>query len=185
MRIAVIGSSTGGPYILEKIFTNFPKIPAAIIIVQHLPLAFTKTFQTHISSLTSMAVNVASSGYSLHEGEILIAPSGKHLVLDHNRRVLLQDGEKVHGVKPAIDCTMLSLHSFTEDRLCGIVLTGMGQDGAAGVAHIRNLGGTTIAQDPGTSPIRSMPQAAIDTGKVLEVLAPEGIRQALISFGNF
>jgi two-component system chemotaxis response regulator CheB len=183
MRLVIIGSSTGGPYILEQIFTQFPVIPAVIIIVQHLPQNFTDTFCKHLGMLARMQVRIATHLYQFHEGEILIAPAGKHLVLSNNRSIMLQDGDKLHGVKPAADYAMLSLHQREEDHLAGVVLTGMGQDGAVGIAHIKKLGGHTIAQDPTTSPIKSMPQAAIETGKITDVLSPAEITMALIQFG--
>ncbi len=184
MKIVIIGSSTGGPYILEQIFAQFPKIPAVIIIVQHLPQNFTNAFCEHIKNLTQMQVLIASSAYHIREGEILIAPAGKHLLLSNNRNIIFQDGEKLHGVKPAVDYTMLSLRNRVEDHLAGVVLTGMGNDGASGIAHIKCIKGLTIAQDPNTSPIRSMPQAAIDTGMVTEILSPLDISKALIRFGT-
>lgn len=184
MKIAIIGSSTGGPYILEVIFAHFPVVPMVIIIVQHLPLAFTETFKGHIAALTPMKVLVGDAGHQLTEGEIIIAPAGKHLLLDHNRTIQLDDGEKLHGVKPSVDRTMLSLRRIEGDRLLGIVLTGMGQDGAAGIAHIKNIGGHTIVQDPATAPIKSMPQSALDTGKTMEILPPTEITKALIRFGS-
>jgi two-component system chemotaxis response regulator CheB len=184
MKIIVIGSSTGGPYILEQIFSKFPLIPAVIIIVQHLPISFTQTFCIQIRALTKMNVVVPTPGYVLHEGEILIAPAGVHMILEKNRFIAFEDGEKVHGVKPAVDKTMISLRQRGDDHLAGVVLTGMGQDGAAGIVHIRNLGGYTLVQDPDTAPIKSMPQSAIDTGKVQDILAPPKITQALIRFGT-
>lgn len=184
MRIAIIGSSTGGPYILEQIFTGFPPVPVCIIVIQHLPAAFTQSFKGHIAALTSMKARVPSEGDVLTEGEILIAPAGKHLILHHNRKISFEDSEKLHGVKPAIDKTMLSLQKRLDDHLAGFILTGMGQDGAAGIAHIKNLGGLTIVQDPATAPIKSMPQAALDTRKVTEILPPAGITRALIHFGS-
>lgn len=183
MRIAIIGSSTGGPYILEQIFSGFPQTPICIIIIQHLPGAFTPAFRGHIGALTPMKVIVPAAGDQLREGEIFIAPAGKHMILEHNRTIRLDDGEKLHGVKPAIDRTMLSLEKRHEDHLAGIILTGMGQDGAAGIAHIKDLGGLTIAQDLATSPIKSMPQSAMDTRKITEILNPSGITRALIRFG--
>lgn len=184
MRIIIIGSSTGGPFILEQIFAQFPKIPVVIILVQHLPQNFTNAFCEHIKILTDMQVMIASSSYHIREGEILIAPAGKHLQLSNNRSIIFNDGEKLHGVKPAVDYTMLSLRYREEDNLAGVVLTGMGNDGAAGIVHINSLKGMTIAQDPNTSPIKSMPQAAIDTGMVKEILSPLDICKALIRFGT-
>ncbi|PWR73806.1 CheB methylesterase domain-containing protein [Methanospirillum lacunae] len=184
MKIAIIGSSTGGPHILEEIFTGFPVVPIVIIIIQHLPEAFTKTFRGHIADLTGMETVIAEEGFRLAEGRIIIAPAGRHLVLEKNRMIHLDDGPKLHGVKPSIDRTMLSLQHVEGDRLLGIELTGMGQDGAAGISHIRSLGGYTIAQDPATAPIKSMPQAALDTGQIREVLTPRGITKVLVKFGS-
>lgn len=184
MRIAVIGSSTGGPYILEQIFSQFPIVPAVFILVQHLPQSFTPAFRNHISVLTKMKVIIPESGYTIHDGEIIIAPAGQHLVLDQNRAIHFHNGDKRHGVRPAVDCTMLSLINRKDDTLIGVVLTGMGQDGAEGLVHIHHLGGITIVQDPCTCPIRSMPQAAIETGKVKDILTPEKIKQTLIKFGS-
>jgi two-component system chemotaxis response regulator CheB len=182
MKIVVIGSSTGGPYILEEIFSRFPKISAVIIIIQHLPPTFTFTFRSHLSALTSMDVVIGSEAHQITEGQIIVAPSGKHLLLEKNRIIRLDDGEKIHGVRPAADFTMLSLKQRVEDRFLGIVLTGMGQDGAKGIVHINSLKGMTIVQDPSTAAIMSMPQAAIETGMVTEVLPPSGIRRVLLNF---
>ncbi len=184
MKIAVIGSSTGGPHILEEILTGLPVTQAAIIIVQHLPGAFTQTFRNHLACMTRMDVILGDAGIKLEEGKIYIAPAGRHLILEQNRTIQLDDGEKLHGVKPSIDRTMLSLQRIDRDRLMGAVLTGMGQDGAAGIAHIRSLGGYTIVQDPVTAPIRSMPQAALDTGMVREILSPKEITKTLKKFGS-
>lgn len=184
MRIVVIGSSTGGPYILEELFSRFPKISASIIIVQHLPANFTETFRSHISAITAMKVLIGTPNHMLTEGEIVIALAGQHLLLEKNRIIRLDGGDKVHGVRPAVDQTMLSLKNRVDDQFAGVILTGMGQDGAEGIIHIKNLKGLTIAQDPATSPIMSMPQAAIDTGMVTKILTPEGIRDALITFGR-
>ncbi|MDD1727502.1 MAG: chemotaxis protein CheB [Methanospirillum sp.] len=182
MKIAIIGSSTGGPFILEEIFTRFPVHSIAIIIVQHLPPAFISTFRGHIAALTTMKVSIGEAGHQISEREIIIAPAGKHMILEKNRIIRFDDGEKLHGVKPAVDRTMLSLRQIDGDRLLGIILTGMGQDGSAGIIHIRSLGGQTIVQDPSTAPIRSMPQAALDTGKVTDILTPKEISRHLQTF---
>lgn len=184
MNIIIIGSSTGGPFILEQVFDRFPIIPVCIIIVQHLPQSFIATFQNHIAALTKMAVIIANDGDTIQAKNIIIAPSGYHLLLIQNRMIILDTSDKIHGVRPAIDKTMISLDYKKGDCLMGIVLTGMGQDGAAGILHLNTLGAITIAQEPATAPIRSMPQSAIDTGAVTQVLIPEAIRDAMILFGN-
>lgn len=182
MKIIIIGSSTGGPYILESIFNNFSVINAAIIIVQHLPPAFTQTFRGHIEAMTRMPVSIAGEGEMITAPHIYIAPSGQHLLIKNNRTFHLNDDEKIHGVRPAVDRTMLSVQKRSEDTIMGIILTGMGRDGADGMYHLHKLGAVTIAQDPATAPIKSMPQSAIETGEIDFILTPEKIRDALIRF---
>ena len=182
MKIIIVGSSTGGPYILESIFSDFPVVNAAIIIVQHLPPTFTRTFTSHITTLTTMPVSVASEGEKITEPHIYIAPAGQHLLIKNNRTFALNDDDKLHGVRPAVDRTMLSIHKRTDDSIMGIVLTGMGRDGADGTYYLHKLGAVTIAQEPATAPIKSMPQAAIETGEVDLIITPEKIRNAMITF---
>lgn len=98
-----------------------------------------------------------------------------------NRKVRLHDGDKVNFVRPSVDVAMQSMIATARDRIVGIVLTGMGADGAAGIAHIKRIGGTTIAQDERTSIVYGMPKAAFDTGCVDLVLPPEQIREKLVA----
>lgn len=182
MKIVIIGSSTGGPYILEKILAGFPLLKVAIIIVQHLPPTFTRTFRNHIAALTQMEVIIINENSPLTEEKIFIAPAGSHLLLEKNRIFKLDNNEKIHGVRPAVDMTLLSIQKRTEDKIMGIILTGMGRDGANGLYHLHKIGGITIAQDPLTSPIKSMPQAAIETGEIDHILNPDQIREKIISF---
>ncbi|MDX8550983.1 chemotaxis protein CheB [Methanospirillum sp. J.3.6.1-F.2.7.3] len=184
MKIIIIGSSTGGPYIIESILSEFPVLPLTIIIVQHLPPTFTKTFKNHITSFTKMEVIIADKETRIKEQQIIIAPAGHHLIVKNNRYFQLDDGEKLHGVRPAVDLTMMSMQKLNNDKIMGIILTGMGRDGAEGLIHLHQCGGITIVQDPATAPIKSMPQASIKTGIVDFVLTPEQIREKIIAFGN-
>ncbi|NLV26708.1 MAG: chemotaxis protein CheB [Methanomicrobiales archaeon] len=184
MKIIIIGSSTGGPYILENILKDFPILKVAIVIVQHLPPAFNKSFNSHIASLTKMGVFIIDDHTRLSERNVYIAAAGYHLRVENNRVFRLDSGEKVHGVRPAVDLTLLSIKKRSEDSIMGIILTGMGRDGADGLCYLHRIGGTTIAQDPLTAPIKSMPQAAIETGEVDYILVPELIREKMILFGQ-
>lgn len=184
MKIIIIGSSTGGPYILEKILSGFPIINVAIIIVQHLPSTFIHTFRNHIAALTKMEVLIAHKENPLSEKKIFIAPAGFHLHLHNNRTFLLNSGEKLHGVRPAVDHTLLSFQKRSEDKILGIILTGMGRDGADGISYLHRIGGVTIAQDPNTAPIKSMPLASIETGEIEHILIPDQIREKMISFSK-
>ncbi len=178
--IVVIGSSTGGPLILQDIFTGFPRVDASILICQHLPPAFLRPFASHIRSVTAMPVEVAEAGLHADPGIILVARPGWHLLLQDNRVCRLQKSAPVNFVRPSIDVLMQSILPRTGDAILGIILTGMGRDGAEGIRHIHSLGGRTIAQDPETCPIRTMPLAAIETGAVSFVLSPQKIREYLI-----
>lgn len=184
MKIIIIGSSTGGPFILEQVFAQFPVVPAAIIIIQHLPPSFIQPFRNHIAALTQMETRVIEDGSRISEKKIFIAQAGYHLLLVNNRDCMLDSGVKIHGVRPAIDRTMLSMQKRTDDHLMGIILTGMGQDGAEGMIHLHSCGAVTIVQDPGTAPIKSMPMAAIETGQIDHILPPDIIREKMIEFGS-
>ena len=175
MKIIIIGSSTGGPFILEQILSGLSSLPPS----------FTDAFRKHICEQVRMPVEVGEKDQILRDHRIIIGPPGHHLLLDQNRRIILDDRPKLHGVKPAVDLTMLSMKRRHDDHLMGVILTGMGQDGTAGIVHMHEIGGLTIAQLPETSPIKSMPQSAIDTGKVDKILNPADIREAIITFSRF
>ena len=115
---------------------------------------------------------------------IYLAPSETHLFLADNKIIRLQDGEKVNYVCPSADVTMKSLAWDLDVLFVGVVITGMGRDGADGIAHIKKIGGTTIAQDEKTSPIFGMPREAIRTGCVDFILQPDAIRRKLIELAG-
>lgn len=127
-----------------------------------------------------MTVKIAEDGDMIRDGVIYIAPSEMHLELKNNRMIYLINSEKINFVCPAIDVTMNSLKPSGNDRIIGVILTGMGKDGAQGLLHIKNIGGLTIAQDEESSIVYGMPKAAYETGCVDLILSPEKIRQRLI-----
>lgn len=127
-----------------------------------------------------MVVKLAEDGEIIRDGIIYIAPSEVHLELKNNRNIHLFKDGKVNFVCPAIDVAMNSLVPSGNDRIIGVILTGMGKDGAQGLLHIKNIGGLTIAQDEDSSIVYGMPKAAYETGGVDLVLSPELIRQKLI-----
>ena len=181
-NIVVIAASTGGPKVLFELFSNLPSLRVAVIIVQHIPRAFYESLAERLNAVSAMRIGVAHDRQALQEGEGYVAPSGVHLRLHRNESVRLYSGEKVNFVCPSADTTMQSLARQSERRLMGIVLTGMGRDGANGIVHMKSLGATNIAQDPSTAAVASMPRAAIETGAVDLVLTPAQIRDKLILF---
>lgn len=183
-NIIIIGSSAGGPRILKELFNEFPRIDAAIVLVQHMPAFINKAFTLTLDKCTDMDVRLAEHGDRLARGSMYIAPTGKHLTLKNNVEIELMDGEKVNFVCPAVDQTMFSVKAEAGVSFIGVVLTGMGRDGAGGIVHIKALGGTTIAQDEESSVIYGMPREAIATGKVDYILPPSGIARKLISIAG-
>jgi two-component system chemotaxis response regulator CheB len=178
--IMIIGSSTGGPRTLETIFAQFPCVDAAIVIVQHMPLHINDSLCRHLAKTTLMKVKIAEDGELVEHGTIYVAPSDVHLKLVGNRTIRLFDDEKVQFVRPSIDVAMTSLEKSGGDRFAGVILSGMGSDGAEGIRHIKAIGGITLAQALRTCAIHAMPRAAFETGKVDQMLPPEGIREQII-----
>ena len=157
-----------------------PRVNASIIIVQHMPKFINETLRESLDTCTAMDVVIAKDGDILQDGVVYLAPSEVHLKLDNNRIITLHMGEKVNFVRPSVDVAMKSIQPNPKTRIIGVVLTGMGKDGAEGIKHIKSIGGITIAQDEETSVIYGMPKAAYETGAVDMVLPPEEIHREII-----
>ena len=179
-KIAIIGSSAGGPRILREIFSELPVLNGAIVLIQHMPEFVNKSFTKELDGLTKMEVIIPENGVELTNGKVYIAPSEYHLELINNTTIKLYKGEKINFVCPSIDVTMKSVVSKINMKIIGIILTGMGRDGREGIIHINHIYGTTIAQDKYSSIIFGMPKEAIETGCVDYVLNPDQIKDKLI-----
>jgi two-component system chemotaxis response regulator CheB len=164
--LVVVGSSTGGPGALRHMLEGMPPLDATIVIVQHMPAYINQSLCRSLDNLTPMEVRLARDGDVLGTGEVLIAPSDLHLTFERNRIVRLVPGPKVHFVRPSVDVAMESLIAARRPRLAAVVLTGMGQDGAAGIRHVKRLGGITLAQSKDDCSVYGMPRAAHETGDV-------------------
>ncbi|RLM59351.1 chemotaxis-specific protein-glutamate methyltransferase CheB [Halobellus sp. Atlit-31R] len=172
----VVGASTGGPNVVERVLGALPRAAnLRILVVQHMPEGFTSRFATRLDGRSEYDVAEAESGERIEAGEARVAPGGHHLLATSDRsgrlRLELTETEPIHGVRPAIDITMASAVETVDGPLCGTLLTGMGRDGVDGMQRIATGGGHTIAQDEETSAIFGMPRRAIETGSV-EVVAP-------------
>jgi len=167
-----IAASTGGVRALNYIIPSLPaKCGLRIIVVQHMPRYFTATLAVHMNERASMVVKEAKDGDPILDGEVLVAPGGCHIkVNDSGTSVVLSDEPARHGVKPSADILFESMAMVFKQTTLGIVLTGMGHDGAAGIKAIKNHEGVVIAQDPDDAVIGGMPQSAINTGAVDHVL---------------
>jgi two-component system, chemotaxis family, protein-glutamate methylesterase/glutaminase len=179
-NLVIIGASTGGTKVLTDLFASLPRLRAAVVVVQHMPQYINQTFANSLNKAASMPVKIARENDMLESGSVLLAPSGAHLKITPNRRVHLSDDPPVNFVRPSIDVTMQSVKRMAPDgRLVGVVLTGMGRDGADGLSYLKSIGGITIAQDKASSAVFGMPSEAFKTGKVDHVLPPLEIARLL------
>jgi two-component system chemotaxis response regulator CheB len=168
----VIGASTGGPLALQRILERIPaEFPMPIAIVQHMPLGFTRPFAERLNGLSRLQVIEASEGDRLRAGRALLAPAGRHLRITSSLGIVLAAGP--HDTKniPSVDITMKSAARARPGRVLGILLTGMGQDGAEGMAAIRAGGGFTIGESEASCVVYGMPRAAKLRGGVDHMLA--------------
>ena len=167
-KVLIIGASTGGPQALSEIIPKLHRtFPLAVLIVQHLPVGFTKSFSERLSWQGSIALKEAEEGDAIKPGQAFVAPSGYYTVVK-NGRIELTRRPEGDGMR-SIDAAMKSAAEAYEDKVIGVLLSGMGKDGAEGMRAIKERGGSTIAQDEFTSVIFGMPKAAIDTGAVDKV----------------
>lgn len=182
--VVAIGASTGGPPALERILPLLPKnFPAGLLVVQHIPVGFTRSLAERLNSKSLIRVQEAKEGDIVTPGKALIAPSGLHIRLKKRTGALTvhlgeEPKESLH--RPSIDIMMESVARVCGKRALGLLLTGMGNDGAMGMKAIKESGGITIAQDERTSVIFGMPKAAIEEGIVDEIAPLEKIPDALI-----
>jgi two-component system chemotaxis response regulator CheB len=170
-KIIVIGSSTGGPGALEQVVPKLPEnLKAGVLIVQHMPPGFTRSLAERLNRISPFEVKEARDGDVILEGRALLAPGDYHMIVRKGAGpghiVSMSQEPPVHRVRPAVDVTMKSAVRAYGASIVGVVLTGMGTDGAFGLKDIKGQGGRTIACDEKTSVIFGMPKAAIELGCV-------------------
>jgi two-component system chemotaxis response regulator CheB len=185
-KVIAIGASTGGTQAIEKVLRNFPPQAPGIVIVQHMPPGFTRSFAERLDGLCPVHVREARDKDIVVPGLALLAPGGQHMLVRRSGTrytVQVKDGPPVNRHKPSVDVLFHSLADSAGHNSVGVILTGMGADGAKGLYELRQAGGYTIAQDEATSVVFGMPKAAIDIGAVDAVLpldaVPHGVIQAL------
>jgi two-component system chemotaxis response regulator CheB len=178
--IVVIASSTGGPATLMKFVPYFPKdFPGAVLLVQHMPGNFTEQFSKQLSEVSQIRVKEAESGEIIVPGQLYVCPGSHHLRVSPTGRISLDGGPRIGGYRPCADLAFESAADYAGVMTIGVILTGMGNDGAKGVQVVRTAGGHSIAQDESTAVIFGMPQEAISTGAVDLVLPMESIYRAI------
>lgn len=178
--VIVIGASTGGPLALRELLGLLPAdFPYGVIVVQHMPANFTKVLATQLDRYVGLKVKEAEHGDRLRPGLVLVAPGDHHMILTPDSRVELHFGPKIGGHRPSIDVVMQSAAQVFGNQTVGVVLTGMGNDGALGLASIRAKSGRTFAQDAESCVVNGMPQAAIEKRVVDHIAPPQRIAQLL------
>lgn len=185
-KFIVVGASTGGPGILRRIFQVLPPETSGIVVVQHLCEGFSGQLAAYLNQYCRMKVKEAARQEVICDGQIYIAPFGRHLKVGKGKEgyYLKQEaGKKENGVCPSIDALFSSASCGGRDVL-GILLTGMGKDGAAGLLELYRKGAWTIVQDKATSAIYSMPLEAKKIGGVKEELSPEQIVDRILKFSG-
>jgi two-component system chemotaxis response regulator CheB len=179
--IVVLGASTGGPATVMRLAPGFTRdFPAAVFLVQHMPASFTTQYAAQLAEFTSIRVKEAELNEPVQPGTLYICPGGQHLRITPTGRIQLDAASgRINGYLPCIDITMESAAAYAGPMGIGVVLTGMGNDGAAGAKAIQNAGGLVIAQDEATSVIFGMPAEAIKAANVQHVLAIDDIYPAI------
>ncbi|GAB4473544.1 MAG: chemotaxis response regulator protein-glutamate methylesterase [Anaerolineales bacterium] len=179
-KVVVIGASTGGPRALNQLIPQLSAtLPAAFVIVQHMPVGFTRSLAERLNSLSELAVKEAEPGDRLEVGKALVAPGGFHMVLDHEGKVNLNQNPTVHGVRPSVDVTLLSVAQHFGKATVAVVLTGMGKDGANGSVLTHSLGGKVIAEDESSCVVWGMPRSVVEAGAADEVVPLQEIPDAI------
>jgi two-component system chemotaxis response regulator CheB len=184
-RIVVIGASTGGPPAIEAVLAGLPAgLPVAVIVVQHLPGGFSGSFCRRLARSSRYPVREAVDGEKLEPGVVLVAPAGAHLEVVRRSHLGLVvrtlDEPALHGVRPAVDVTLKSIAKAAGSKTVGVVLTGMGADGAAGMTALKQAGGKTVVQDESTSVVFGMPSATIRAGAADRVVPLSRIAREIL-----
>ncbi len=164
-QVVAIGCSTGGPRALLEVIPRLPAdLPAAVLVVQHMPAGFTRSLAERLDHGSALPVKEAQHGDLAAPGLVLLAPGGRHMELDPAGRVRLTEGPPVHGVRPSVDVLLASLPPLFGQRCVAVILTGMGCDGADGAARVRDAGGQVLAEDASTATVYGMPRAVAERG---------------------
>jgi len=186
-KVVVIGASTGGTEALKTLLETLPPDTPGILIVQHMPELFTRAFANRLNGLCHITVKEAESNDTVIRGRALIAPGNHHMLLQRSGAryfVDIKEGPLVCRHRPSVDVLFRSAARYAGKNTVGIILTGMGDDGARGMLEMKQAGAATIAQDENTSVVFGMPKEAIKLGAVDKVLPLEDVAGALLSMAR-
>jgi len=180
-RVIVIGASTGAPRIITNILKDIPSdIPASFLIVQHMPKDFISTFTRRLNDVSKIKVKEASDGDSIKAGEALIAPGDFHMMVRSPNHIELNQGPKRFGARPSVNMTMVSASEVFGANTVGILLSGMGQDGAFGMRMIKKRHGMTLAQNESSSIIFGMAKAAQEMDAVDKMVDADSLVSEIV-----
>jgi two-component system, chemotaxis family, protein-glutamate methylesterase/glutaminase len=184
-RIVAIGVSTGGPNALQYLFSQLPEdFSGCLLVVQHMPEGFTDMFARRLDESCAIEVKEAQSGDLLLAGRALICPGNRHMKvrrMEHGNIAILVDQPRVNGHRPSVDVLFQSVAQEFGDNSMAVLMTGMGDDGAAGMGAVRSAGGITIAQSPETCVVDSMPRSAIERGFASRIVSLSNLSSVLLS----
>jgi len=183
-RLVAIGTSTGGTQALEAVLTALPRVSPGIVIVQHMPEKFTASFAERLNGLCQIEVREAKNNDRVIPGLALIAPGGKHMMLKRSGayyHVEVLDGPLVNRHRPSVDVLFRSVAKFAGKNATGIIMTGMGDDGARGLKEMLDAGASTVAQDEASCVVFGMPKEAIKLGAAKKIMPLNEIHRAILN----
>ncbi len=186
-KVIAIGASTGGTEAIRQVIEDLPPTTPGIVVVQHMPKGFTKTFADRLNEICLMNVKEAEHGDRILTGRVLIAPGDYHMKVKRSGGqyiVELNQDEKVSGHRPSVDVLFHSVAEYVGANAYGVILTGMGSDGAKGMKAMRDAGAKTIGQDQASSVVYGMPKVAFELGGVITQLPLEKISGGLMNLVN-
>ncbi|HYE36753.1 chemotaxis response regulator protein-glutamate methylesterase [Methylocaldum sp.] len=185
-KVVALGASTGGTQALEAVLTSLPRVCPGIVVVQHMPEKFTTAFADRLDRLSSVEVKEAANGDRVLPGRALIAPGGRHMLLKRSGALYyvdVVDGPLVNRHCPSVDVLFRSVANAAGKNAFGVIMTGMGDDGARGLKEMREAGGLTLAQDEETCVVYGMPKEAVKLGAAERSIALEDIPAAILDYG--
>ena len=185
--MVAIGASTGGTQALEVVLTALPRVCPGIVIVQHMPEKFTAAFAARLDSVCAIEVREAKHGDRVRPGLALIAPGGRHMQLRRSGaqyHVDVIDGPPVNRHRPSVDVLFRSTARCAGGNALGIIMTGMGDDGARGMKEMRDTGAATLAQDEASCVVYGMPKEAVKLGGVGRSLPLASLPREIAKYGG-